>query len=46
MVTVRSLRSFIDDSAIREGFDLSINLEPLRVYPSPLATHITYRVLR
>ena len=29
-----------------EGFDRSINLEPLRVYPSTLATHITYRVLR
>lgn len=29
-----------------EGFDQPINLEPLRVYPSPLATHIIYRVLR
>jgi dihydrofolate reductase len=29
-----------------EGFDHSLGLEPLRVHPSPLATHSTYRVLR
>jgi dihydrofolate reductase len=29
-----------------EGFDQSLTLEPVRVVQSPLATHITYRVLR
>ena len=29
-----------------EGFDRSIGLQPLRVYASPLATHIVYRVVR
>jgi dihydrofolate reductase len=29
-----------------EGFDESVDLEPLRSLQSPFATHITYRVLR
>jgi dihydrofolate reductase len=29
-----------------EGFDTSINLKPIRVLSSPLATHVTYRVAR
>ncbi len=29
-----------------EGFERSLNLEPLQVLHSPLATHITYRVVR
>lgn len=29
-----------------EGFDEPLVLEPLRVRPSPLATHVSYRVLR
>jgi dihydrofolate reductase len=29
-----------------ERFEMSMNLEPIRVRESPLATHITYRVLR
>jgi dihydrofolate reductase len=29
-----------------EGFDQSLNLEPIDVIASPLATHITYRVVR
>ncbi len=32
--------------ALFEGFDKSLSLEPVRVFQSPLATHITYRVLR
>lgn len=29
-----------------EGFEASLDLEPLRVLSSPLATHVTYRVVR
>jgi dihydrofolate reductase len=29
-----------------EGFDESVTLEPIRVLQSPLATHVTYRVVR
>ncbi len=29
-----------------DGFDETINLEPLRLLQSPFATHITYRVVR
>ena len=29
-----------------EGFDRSLNLEPLRVFTSPLATHVVYRIVR
>jgi len=32
--------------ALFDGFDMSVELEPIRVLQSPFATHITYRVKR
>jgi dihydrofolate reductase len=29
-----------------DGFDKSVDLELIRTFSSPLATHITYRVVR
>jgi dihydrofolate reductase len=29
-----------------EGFDTSLNLEVIRTFSSPLATHVKYRVVR